>query len=106
VVEPTAEKGRREKLSKAMGQTTGGRNLRVTMAIAAFAAVLLALTLAAVFQTALTTSDRGLSPANHAMSADGTGESRGPTMIHTSTVTPKWSLATTKRAFANRSDLE
>ena len=60
-------------MSKAMGQATGGRNLRVTMAIAALAAVLLALTLVAVFQTASTTSDGA---ANPAMSAEGKGGSR------------------------------
>ena len=42
------------------------------MAIAALAAVLLALTLVAVFQTASTTSDRA---ANPAMSAEGKGVS-------------------------------
>lgn len=60
-------------MSKAMGQTTGGRNLRVTMAIAALAAVLLALTLVAVFQTAWTSGD-GM--ANPAMSAEGKGVPR------------------------------
>jgi hypothetical protein len=72
VVEQT-EKGRREKMSKAMGQTTGGHNLRVTMAIVAIAAVLLALTLVAVLQTAPTTTDRG--QANPALSAQGKGGS-------------------------------
>jgi hypothetical protein len=61
-------------MNKAMGQTTGGRNLRVTMAIWALAAVLLALTLVAVFQTASTSSD---SVANPAMSAEGKGVPRG-----------------------------
>jgi hypothetical protein len=67
------EEGRREMMSKAMGQATGGRNLRVTMAMAALAAVLLALTLVAVFQTASTSSD---SVANPAMSAEGKGVPR------------------------------
>ena len=60
-------------MSKAMGQTTGGHNLRVTMAIVAIAAVLLALTLVAVLQTAPTTTDRG--QANPALSAQGKGGS-------------------------------
>ena len=60
-------------MSKAMTQTTGGHNLRVTMAIVALAAVLLVLTLVAVLQTASTTSDRG--EANRAMSAEGKGGS-------------------------------
>jgi hypothetical protein len=68
VVEQT-EKGRREMMSKA----TGGRNLGMTMAIAALAAVLLALTLVAVYQTASTSSD---SVANPAMSAEGKGVPR------------------------------
>lgn len=59
---------------KAIGQTTVGRNLRVTIAIAALAAVLLVLTLVAVYQTAPTTSDRGVSPA---MSAEGKGVPSG-----------------------------
>jgi len=75
VVEQT-EKGRREeKMSKAMGQTTGGHNLRVTIAIVALAAVLLALTLVAVVQTASTTSDGAANSANPAMSAEGKGGS-------------------------------
>ena len=61
-------------MGKAISQTTGGRNLRVTMAIAALAAVLLALTLVAVFQTAPTTSDRGA--ANPVMSTEGKGVPR------------------------------
>ena len=60
-------------MSKAMTQTTAGHNLRVTMAIVAIAAVLLALTLVAVIQTAPTTTDRG--EANPAMSAEGKGGS-------------------------------
>ena len=64
-------------MSKATSQSIGGHNLRVTMVIAALAVVLLVLTVVAVVQTAPTTSDRGVSPANHAMSADGTGGSRG-----------------------------
>ena len=60
-------------MSKAMGQTTGGHNLKVTMAIVAIAAVLLALTLVAVLQTAPTTTDRG--QANPALSAQGKGGS-------------------------------
>jgi hypothetical protein len=61
-------------MGKAIGRTTVGRNLRVTMAIAALAAVLLVLTLVAVYQTASTTSDRGVSPA---MSAEGKGVPSG-----------------------------
>ena len=61
-------------MGKAISQTTGGRNLRVTMAIAALAAVLLALTLVAVFQTASTTSDGGA--ANPVMSTEGKGVPR------------------------------
>ena len=60
-------------MSKAMGQTIGGHNLRVTMVIVTIAAVLLALTLVAVLQTAPTTTDRG--EANPAMSAEGKGGS-------------------------------
>ena len=60
-------------MSKAMDQTTGGHNLRVTMAIVAIAAVLLVLTLVAVLQTAPTTTDRG--EANPALSAQGKGGS-------------------------------
>jgi hypothetical protein len=60
-------------MGKAISQTIGGHNLRVTLAIAALAAVLLALTLVAVFQTASTTSDRA---ANPAMSAEGKEGSR------------------------------
>ena len=59
-------------MGKAISRTMGGRNLRVTMAIAALAAVLLALTLVAVFQTTSTTSD---GVANPAMSAEGKGRS-------------------------------
>jgi hypothetical protein len=61
-------------MGKAIGRTTGGRNLGVTMAIAALAAVLLALTLVAVFQTASTTSEGA---ANPAMSAEGKGVPSG-----------------------------
>jgi hypothetical protein len=60
-------------MSKAMTQTTGAHNLRVMMAIVALAAVLLALTLVAVLQTAPTTTDRG--DANPAMSTEGKGGS-------------------------------
>jgi len=60
-------------MSKAMTQTTGAHNLRVTMAIVALAAVLLVLTLVAVLQTAPTTTDRG--DVNRAMSAEGKGGS-------------------------------
>ena len=64
-------------MGKAMSQTIGGHNPRMTMVIAALAVVLLVLTVVAVVQTASTTSDRGVSPAKPAMSADGTGGSRG-----------------------------
>ena len=60
-------------MSKAMTQTTGAHNLRVTMAIVAIAAVLLVLTLVAVIQTAPTTTDRG--DVNRAMSGEGKGGS-------------------------------
>ena len=60
-------------MGKAMGQATGGRNLRVTMAIAALAAVLLTLTLVAVFQAAPTTGGA----ADRAMSAEGKGVPSG-----------------------------
>ena len=60
-------------MSKAMTQTTGAHNLRVMAAIVALAAVLLALTLVAVLQTAPTTTERG--DANPAMSAAGNGGS-------------------------------
>jgi hypothetical protein len=63
-----------EKMSKAISQTIGGHNLRVTMAIAALAVMLLALTLVAVIQIAPTISDRG--DANPAMNAEGKGGSR------------------------------
>jgi len=56
-------------MSKAMTQTTSGHNLRVMMAIAALAALLLMLTVVAVLQMAPTTTDRG--EANPAMSAEG-----------------------------------
>jgi hypothetical protein len=69
-----AEKGRREKMGKAMSRATGAHNLRVTMVIVALAAVLLVLTLVAVIQSAPTTSERG--DANPAMSAEGKGGSR------------------------------
>ena len=58
-------------MGKAIGRTTGGRNFGVRMAIWALAAVLLALTLVAVFQTAPTTGAGGA--ANRAMSAEGKG---------------------------------
>ena len=61
-------------MGKATGRATGGRNFGVTMAIWALAAVLLALTLAAVFQRVSTSSD---SVANPAMSAEGKGVPRG-----------------------------
>jgi hypothetical protein len=70
----SSKQRKEKKMGKAISQTTGGRNLRVTMAIAALAAVLLALTLVAVFQTAPTTSDSGA--ANPAMSAEGKGVPR------------------------------
>ena len=60
-------------MGKAISRTTGGRNLRVTMAIAALAAVLLALTLVVVVETTATTSDRG--GADPAMSAEVKGRS-------------------------------
>ena len=60
-------------MSKAMTQATAGHNLRVMMAIAALAVVLLVLTLVAVLQTAPTTTDRG--EANPVMSAEGKGGS-------------------------------
>jgi hypothetical protein len=71
VVEQTQEG---EKMSKAIGQTISGHNLRVMMAIVALAMVVLVLTLVAVLQTAPTTSDGGA--ANPAMSAEGKGGSR------------------------------
>jgi hypothetical protein len=61
-------------MGKVIGRTTGGRNLGVTMAIAALAAALLALTLVAVYQTAPTSSDGA---ANRAMSAEGKGVPSG-----------------------------
>ena len=61
-------------MGKTMSQTIGGHSPRVTMVIAALAVVLLVLTLVTVVHTASTTSDRGVSPAKHAMSVeDGTG---------------------------------
>jgi uncharacterized protein YoxC len=66
-------------MSKAMTQATGGHNLRVTMAIVALAAVLLALTLVAVLQTASTTSDSAATSANPVMSAEGKGGSTSDT---------------------------
>jgi hypothetical protein len=63
-------------MGKAISQTKGAHNLRVTLAIAALAAVLIVLTLVAVLQTAPTTSDSAAKSANHAISADGTGGSR------------------------------
>ncbi len=65
-------------MSKAMTRATAGHNLRVTMAIVALAAVLLALTLVAVLQTASTTSDSAATSANPAMSAESKG---GPTSV-------------------------
>ena len=63
-------------MSKAMSQTIGGHNLRVTMVIVALAAVLLVLTLVAVIQTAPTTTDRDAAKhANPALSADDKGGS-------------------------------
>ena len=62
-------------MGKAIGRTTGGRNFGVRIAIWALAAVLLALTLVAVLQTAPTTGAGGA--ANRAMSADGKGVPRG-----------------------------
>jgi hypothetical protein len=61
-------------MGKAIGRTMGGRSFGVTMAIWALAAVLLALTLVAVFQTAPTTGAGGA--ANRAMSAEGKGVPR------------------------------
>jgi hypothetical protein len=73
--EPT-ERVRRKKMSKAMGQTTGGHNLRVTMVTLALAVMLLVLTLVVVVETIPTTSDSSsANPANHARSADGSGGS-------------------------------
>jgi len=60
-------------MGKAISRTPGGRNLGVTMAIVVLAAVLLALTLVAVFQAASTSSDGA---ANPAMSAEGKGVPR------------------------------
>ena len=60
-------------MGKAISRTMGGRNLRVTMAIAALAAVLLALTLVAVFQAASTSSGGAATPA---MSAESKGVPR------------------------------
>jgi hypothetical protein len=55
-------------------RTMGGRNPRVTMAIAALAVVLVVLSLVVAAQTAPTSSDSADDPAKHAMSAeDGTG---------------------------------
>jgi hypothetical protein len=72
-VEPTEKKARRKKMGKTMSQTVGGHNPRVTMVIVALAVLLLVLTLVAVVQTASTTSDRGVPPANPVMRADGPG---------------------------------
>jgi hypothetical protein len=63
-------------MSKAMTQTTGAHKLRVMMAIAALAVVLLALTLVAVLQTASMTSDSAVTSANPAMSAESKGGPR------------------------------
>ena len=63
-------------MSKTMSQATGGHNLKVTMVTVALAVVLLVLTLVVVVGTAPTNSDSGsANPANHAMSADGSGGS-------------------------------
>jgi len=67
VVRPK-EKGRREKMAKAISQARGGHNLRMTMVIAALAVVLLVLTLVAVFKGAPTT---GGTEANPTLSAEG-----------------------------------
>ena len=63
-------------MSKPITQTTEAHNLRVTMAIVALAALLLALTLVAVLQTASTTRDSAATSANPAISTEGTGGSR------------------------------
>jgi hypothetical protein len=60
-------------MSKTMSQAIGGHNLRAMMVIVALVAVLLALTLVAVVQTASTTSDGA---ANPAINAKGKGGSR------------------------------
>jgi hypothetical protein len=62
-------------MSKAMTQAIRGHNPRVTMAIAALAALLLVLTLVAVLQTAPTTGDRDANSASHAMSSEDKGGS-------------------------------
>jgi uncharacterized protein YoxC len=62
-------------MSKAMTQAIRGHNLRVTLAIAALAVLLLVLTAVAVLQTAPATSDRVANPASHAMSTEGNGGS-------------------------------
>jgi hypothetical protein len=62
-------------MSKAMTQAIRGHNLRVTMAIAALAVLLLMLTLVAVLHTAPTTGDRDANPASQSMSAEGKGGS-------------------------------
>jgi hypothetical protein len=62
-------------MSKVMTQAIRGHNPRVTMAIAALAALLLVLTLVAVLQRAPTTGDRDANPASHAMSSEGKGGS-------------------------------
>ena len=62
-------------MSKVMTQAIRGHNPRVTMAIAAFAVLLLVLTLVAVLQTAPTTGDREANPVSHAMSVESNGGS-------------------------------
>ncbi len=62
-------------MSKAMTQATRGYNLRVTMAIAALAVLLLVLTLVAALQTAPATGDRDANPASQSMSTEGNGGS-------------------------------
>ena len=57
-----------------MNTTIRGHNLRVTMAMALLAVLLVLAVVFAVWPTA-TTSDRDLSRANHAMSAEDTGGS-------------------------------
>jgi uncharacterized membrane protein YdfJ with MMPL/SSD domain len=71
-VQLTEEKARRKNMSKTMGRTIAGHNLKVTMVIAALAVVPVVLILVAVVQAASTTSDRSTNPA---MSAEGKGAS-------------------------------
>jgi hypothetical protein len=58
-----------------MNTTIRGHNLRVTVLMALLAVLLLLLALVFALQPAPTTSDRDVSPANHAMSAGGKGGS-------------------------------